>query len=52
MMAKQDIKKNKYLISYLLSNEEMVKTMSNFDFMGPPNERIKILKNDLKKCGK
>lgn len=44
MMAKQDIKKNKYLISYLLSNEEMVKTMSNFDFMGPPNERIKILK--------
>lgn len=51
MMAMQDIKQNKYLISYLLSNEEVVKTMNNFSFMGPPDKRIDILKNDLKKCG-
>lgn len=48
-MAMNDVRKNKYLLKYLLSNEEYVCSMKNFEFIGSPEERIKLLKSDLKK---
>jgi len=39
--AWRDIRENKYVLKYLLSNKEMIKTMSNFDFMGSPEQRVK-----------
>ena len=45
----RDIIENQYVLSYLLSRQEMVRTMPNFSFMGSPEERIKELKACLKK---
>lgn len=45
----EDIRSNRYVLSYLLSNEELVKAKDNFAFMGPPQQRIAALKQMLKK---
>jgi hypothetical protein len=42
--AWRDIRQNKYALKYLLDNEEMVKTMKNFAFMGDPDSRIAFFK--------
>ncbi|HML99891.1 MAG TPA: DUF4238 domain-containing protein [Bacilli bacterium] len=42
-----DTRNNRYALEYLLSNEDKVRKMSNFSFMGSPNERIKLIKRDL-----
>lgn len=47
----QDIAKNKYVLKFLLSDEEKIKTMSNFAFLGSPDERVAIFKNLLKQLG-
>lgn len=44
----QDTKFNKYVLKFLLSDEEKVKTMPNFAFMGDPEKRVQMIKNDLK----
>ena len=45
----KDIKENKYVLEYLLSIEEKVKTMDNFAFMGSPDQRIDAFKYMLRK---
>ena len=40
----KDFKTNKYIYWYLLSNEEQTRNNPNLNFLGNPNERIKILK--------
>lgn len=45
--ALKDTRQNKYLLQYLLDNKEDIATMKNFDFMGSPEERIQLLKDDL-----
>lgn len=47
----RDIIENKYLLEYLLSDEEKVRTMKNFAFMGSPDERVEGFKSFLKKLG-
>lgn len=44
-----DTRKNKYALEYLLSNEDKVRSMSNFNFMGDADERMVIIKSDLEK---
>lgn len=48
----RDIRENKYLLEYLLSDEEKVRTMPNFAFMGSPDDRVAGLKNFLKRLEK
>ena len=48
----RDTKRNKYVLKFLLSDEEKVKTMPNFAFMGNPEQRIKLLKSDLERLEK
>ena len=48
-MSLRDTRWNKYVLRYLLSDEEKVKTMSNFAFMGNPEERVQMMKADLKR---
>lgn len=47
-MGLRDTRGNQYLLRYLLFDEEKVKTMSNFAFMGDPEKRIQLMKADLK----
>ena len=39
----------KISLKYLLTNEDYIRSMKNFEFMGSPVERINLLKSDLKK---
>jgi hypothetical protein len=43
-----DIRKNKYVLEYLLSDEEKLRTMSNFKFMGKPDDVVAGIKRMLK----
>jgi len=45
--AWRDIINNQYLLEYLLSHEEMVRTESRFDILGTPDERVDFLRNCL-----
>lgn len=49
LMAFKDTRQNKYVLQHLLDNEKDVLTLKNFDFMGPPEQRIKLIKEDLSK---
>ncbi len=49
MMSLRDTRQNKYLLQSLLDNEKFVLNMKNFDFMGPPEQRIQLIKEDLSK---
>ena len=44
----RDIRKNKYVLEYLLSDEEKLRTMSNFKFMGTPDDVVAGIKRMLK----
>ena len=44
----RDIRENRYVLEFLLSDEEEIKTMDVFAFLGEPNERVSIIKNMLK----
>lgn len=44
----RDIRKNKYVLEYLLSNEAQLRTMSNFKFMGKPDDVVAGIKRMLK----
>ncbi len=44
----RDIRKNKYVLEYLLSDEEKLRTMSNFKFMGTPDDVVAGIKSMLK----
>ena len=48
-MAINDTRWNIHVLKYLLSDEEKLKTMKNFAFMGPPDIRVALLKQDLQK---
>ena len=48
-MSLRDTRWNKYVLRYLLSDEEKIKTMSNFAFMGDPEKRVQLMKADLKR---
>ncbi len=48
-MCFQDARWNKYILRFLLSDEEKVKTMPNFAFMGDPEQRIQQIKSDLQR---
>ena len=48
-ISMNDTRGNKYILRYLLSNEENVKTMSNFAFIGDPEQRIQLIKSDLQR---
>lgn len=48
-MSQRDTRRNKYVLRYLLSNEEKIKTMPNFAFMGDPEKRVQLMKDDLKR---
>ena len=39
---------NKFF-EYLLSDEEKIKTMPNFAFMGDPEQRVQLIKSDLQR---
>ena len=43
-MSLRDTRWNKYVLRYLLSDEEKIKTMSNFAFMGDPEKRVQLMK--------
>ena len=49
LMAFKDTRQNKYVLQHLLDNEKDVLTLKNFDFMGSPEQRIKLIKEDLSK---
>ena len=44
----RDICKNKYVLEYLLTNEYKLRTMSNFRFMGNPDQVVNEIKYMLK----
>ena len=44
----KDIRKNKYVLEYLLSDEKKLRTMSNFKFIGKPDEVVDCIKSMLK----
>lgn len=44
----EDIRGNRYVLEYLLVNEDMVRTMDNFKFMGDPDTRVDGIKAMLK----
>ena len=48
----KDVRENRYVLEYLLSNENMVRSMDNFKFMGSPETRVKAIKEMLKKVTK
>lgn len=48
-MAFKDTRQNKYLLQSLLDNKKDVLTMKNFDFMGHPKSRIKLIEDDLRR---
>lgn len=48
----KDVRENRYVLEYLLSNENMVHSMDNFKFMGSPETRVKAIKEMLKKVTK
>ncbi len=48
-MSLQDTRCNKYVLKYLLSDEEKIKTMPNFAFMGDPEQRVQLIKSDLQR---
>ncbi len=48
-MSLRDTRWNIYVLRYLLSDEEKIKTMSNFAFMGDPEQRIQLIKSDLQR---
>ena len=48
----KDVRENRYVLEYLLSNENMVRSMENFKFMGSPETRVKAIKEMLKKVTK
>jgi hypothetical protein len=43
----KDIRENRYVLEFLLSDEQKIKTMDVFAFLGEPNERVVIIKNML-----
>lgn len=43
-----DVCKNKYVLEYLLSDEEKLRSMSNFRFIGKPEEVVDCIKSMLK----
>ncbi len=49
LMALKDTRQNKYVLQSLLDNEKDLLTLKNFDFMGPPEQRIQLIKEDLSK---
>lgn len=51
-MCLDDTRNNIYSLKHLLKNEEFVRTMPNFDFMGPPDKRIEIVKADKRRIEK
>jgi hypothetical protein len=51
-MCMDDTRNNIYALEYLLSSEEKVRTMKNFDFMGSPDERIDSIKKDINRLKK
>lgn len=48
-MCFSDTRNNIYALEYLLNNESKVRVMSNFSFMGSPDERISLIKRDIKR---
>lgn len=48
-MCLNDTRNNIYSLRHLLKNEEFVRTMPNFDFMGSPDKRIEMIKSDIRK---
>lgn len=48
-MCMDDTRNNIYALEYLISSEDKVRTMNNFNFMGTPDERIEIIKNDIRR---
>lgn len=49
LMSDNDVRNNLYLIAYLLSNENEIRTMKNFAFMGDPDRRVKLFKDDFRR---
>lgn len=47
-MTVKDTRKNIYVLKYLLDGEERVRKMKNFSFMGTPDQRINLIKFDIK----
>lgn len=45
----RDIRENRYLLKYLLSKEEQLRTMPNFRFMGTPDQVVEGIKKMLEK---
>ena len=52
MHAMSDTRGNKYVLERLLDMESEVRNMSNFEFMGSPDERIELIKSDLANLNK
>ena len=48
-MCINDTRNNIYALNYLLKNEHLVRSMKNFDFMGAPDVRIKLIKEDIER---
>ena len=47
----RDIRKNKYVLKYLLSNQEKLRTIDNFKFIGSPDQVVNCFKTMLKELG-
>lgn len=51
-MCINDTRNNIYALEFLLSSEDKFRTMSNFDFMGSPDERVALVKSDIERLKK